>query len=743
MKIDKRLMVIVAIATLFRMIPFRLKYLVGSDPYFHLAYIEEALKAGEWFNFFTYAGGPWGLQVRLFHPLGLWATPAYIYKLFSFLGISLYTAFRVTPVIFGVLTVVFFYLSLKKLYNRDVAFIVGLFLGVNYGHIFRSMANYYRGDNYMLFWYSVALLGIALGLKTRSKYRYLFYLLPGIATGFASAFWQAYYPIFVFVLAGGLLLGVYAYLKSPKLFLDSILIVLSTGLGVLIANILGDKVGYGMLGYTDWMGKKVAETFGLEFGFIKDAYLLIHVKYLLPLSLVFLGFLIITKKLNPKIKVGVLVGGSILAFIVMLVKFPALKDLSTGFGTFREVPISETLPPTLDDLWRAYNIAIFLAALYILRLRKIRSGDAILLGYVITSLWMLRYWTRFLFTAAPAVAFLSGIGVYELTRRIKENKIRITSLGVVILLSSAFSLGEVYSVKPFMNENWEKALIFIRENSNENDIVLTWWDWGHFVTYYARRSPVAQGSPNSGVAGYYLGLVDNGWAQSLGVDYVIVSLYDILKFEAIVDTAKLSRKWENISRADYGVDFLKLTESTGSILRFDSQYSTLIVKEGNIRVILSGKVVYPREAIIESNGRIKNLKYPARSGVYVYVNLDYGYAILANEKAWETNLLRLFTQRTGENYELVYSDGGFVKVFRFVHPNVVFRGNKFILTGNGTGLGLYGYLDNGTLVFKKWYSVKNMQEFELPNNLNGSVVVRYVYTQGKIVLDRGIVRVKN
>jgi len=56
------------------MITFRFKYLLGYDPYFHLAYIEEVNKVGKWINFLTFAGGPWGYQVKLFHPLGLWMT---------------------------------------------------------------------------------------------------------------------------------------------------------------------------------------------------------------------------------------------------------------------------------------------------------------------------------------------------------------------------------------------------------------------------------------------------------------------------------------------------------------------------------------------------------------------------------------------------------------------------------------------------------------------------------------------
>jgi len=212
--------ILTVIALILRLIPLRHKYMLGYDPYFHLAYIEEALKTGEWFNFFTIAGGPWGFQISTFHPLGLWMTPAYLYKILSVFGVSLYNAFRITPLIFGVLTVVFFYLALLKLYDEKKAFFASLFLAISFGHVFRSMANYYRGDNYMLFWYSVALFGVSLALsKTRRAWRYkrlVFYLIPAFASGLASVFWQAYYPIFVFLLANAVFLAVGAFILDKK-----------------------------------------------------------------------------------------------------------------------------------------------------------------------------------------------------------------------------------------------------------------------------------------------------------------------------------------------------------------------------------------------------------------------------------------------------------------------------------------------------------------------------------------------
>ncbi|WP_371731568.1 hypothetical protein [Thermococcus sp. MV11] len=89
-----------------------------------------------------------------------------------------------------------------------------------------------------------------------------------------------------------------------------------------------------------------------------------------------------------------------------------------------------------------------------------------------------------------------------------------------------------------------------------------------------------------------------------------------------------------------------------------------------------------------------------------------------------------------------------MKIFQFKHPNVVVRteNGSIVLrftNATGTGVGIYGYLDNGTLVFKKWYGVKGKDSFVLPADINGSVVIRYTYVQGKTVLDRGVFRVED
>ncbi|ASJ11590.1 glycosyltransferase family 39 protein [Thermococcus thioreducens] len=753
--------ILTVLASAIRLLPMRFKYLLGYDPYFHLAYIRYALEKGEWVNFFPYAIGPWGFQIHNFHPLGLWMTPAYVNKFLSVFGVSLYDAFRITPVIFGVLTVLFTYLAILRLYGKKEAFLSAFFLAVLFGHVFRSMAGYYRGDNYMLFWYSVALSGIALALTWKPrKWRYgrlAFYLIPALAGGFSAIFWQAYYPIFAFLLANAVLLSVGAFLLEREGYLiDSLILAASTALGAVIANSLGGIFGYGMVGYNRWLGKKLAEELGLNFGWIKDAFLLAYLKYAIPLAvLTILLLLVISRFLRGK-KTRILVVG--IGFVVFLwlavTYYGRVSELLLRL--FPEAPIVETQRTAFKDWWEAYGLGGVILPLFALRFSpsRVKLGDFLLLGTLLVQVPMVILWTRFLFIGSISIALSAGIGLIALYEVLhsrfspkKSSALALSGLLILIPLVGAYQgFQATLGVEPLTNEYWEKALSHLKENSNMNDVVLSWWDQGHWVTYFAGRAPVAQGGPNRAVAQYYLGLKNERYLMNLGVDYIIVSYDIIMKFGSVLNTA-------GASPSEYAMIPLPLVSSAGGMLLFSSRgYSIMAVPKGDrwsVQVNVGSAIVIPQEVFVEREKSLKSVALTGRpnADAYVYINLNYGYAVLMNGKAFNTPLARLmFTDEYPEEYEPFYSDGGYIKIFRFEHPNVVVtaeNGSVVLRFTNatGTGIGIYGYLDNGTLVFKKWYGVKGKDKFTLPGNLNGSVVVRYTYVQKKTVLDRGVFRI--
>ena len=745
---------LVFIASAIRLIPMRFKYLLGYDPYFHLAYIKYALTHG-WVNFFPYALGPWGYLISSSHPFGFWMAPFFIYRLLHPLGVSLYNTFRITPVIFGVLTVLFVYLAILRLYGRKEALASSFFMAISFAHIFRSMAGYYRGDNYMLFWYSVALFGIAMALsKNEGKWRHkrlLFYLVPAFAAGFSAIFWEAYYPIFVFLLVSAVFIAVGSFLLEKDNFLDAIALVFSVVIGILISNALGTWFGYGMGGPTHALGKTLAAEFGLNFGFINDAVLLMYLKYAIPLSIVvILGLFGLSR---------IVKGHRILITLVILAVFAGIGlkyyGMISGVLTrlFPATTVVEMRRTGLSDLWLAYGVSIVLTPFFFtaFALRKEDMGDFVLLGPIIVQLLMMLLWTRFLFMASMAVAIMAGIGLVRVSSLAlpRFNK-KVVYYCVVLLLllsipavTAVQSIENTVAVRPLMNKNWEVALTHFGMESHPNDVVMTWWDHGHWVTYYAMRAPVAQGSPSKDVAEYYLGLKGEDYLMSSGVDYVIVSLDTVQKFEAVLQTAGAS---------GYAMVVLMPVLMTNTMIFSAPGYEIMATpgKDGwGVKVSIGGRWGVPEELWVERGKSIESVKINGQPTIdaYVYINLNYGYAVLMNRKAFETPLAKLmFTDNYSTKYSLIYSDGGLVKIYKFTHPNVEVtsrEGRIIFIFENATGtvLGIRGYLDNGTLVYAKEFDVKGKKEFFLPENLNGSVVIRYTYFKGHTPLDRGVFRI--
>lgn len=749
------------VALIYRMYPFfKYRYLFGYDPYFHLAYIEESLKAGYWIRFITLANAPSGLMLE--SPLGLYLAPYYVYRFLDTFGVSLYDAFRITPVIFGVLTVVLFYLTMLNLYGREEAFFSAFFLAVMFGHVFRSLAGYYRGDNYMLFWYSFALFGVSLAFKYRKKEgRYLFYLIPAFASGFASIFWKAYYPVFGFLIGNAVFIAIGAFiLNRRRYFMDSALLTLSTASGVLLALKLGGIYGYGML-WDSGISRRVAEEFGFRLETIKDIYLFVHLRVLVPLVLLFIFLLFFISRIrraHHRLSALGLVTVVVIAGIMKIDRAPfnyvwIIRELLTGFGIFANPPIAETQRSTFHDLFAAYNIVMFLVPLYFLRFyKRFRVVDAMNFGLIIPGLLMIYYWTRFLFIGSIAIALMGGVGLGAFHRKctgISAKRLTvfaITLLLVVPFVSASLGFERLSKERPFANRYWENALIHLGKNSHEGDVVLAWWDYGHWIIYYARRTPVAQGGSNPFVARYYLGKINDKQLMARGVDYVIVSYDTALKFGAILETAREPRE-------GHFMVALPLVSTYGALIFQRNNYK-IVAKPGEkwqISVIVGHKAYTPKGVWVESKGGIERAKISTAGNVvraYVYINLNYGYAVLMSEKSFNTTLARLmFSNEYPRNYRLFYSDGGMVKVFKFEHPNVKVIKNREIRfeLENGSeeySLCISGFYENRTRVFNDCYQIAMDRPIVVEMKIQEVKVIRYVLRHKKSVLDAGVFRVE-
>ncbi len=758
--------ILLVVGLAFRLAPLRFRYFLGYDTYFHATYVEYVIKTGKWINFFPYANAPWGMLINQFHPKGFWAIPVYIHRTLAPLGVSPIMAFKITPPIVGTITILMVYTALRRMYNNEIAMLSSLFFAISFGHVFRSMAGYYRGDNFVLMWYSISLVGISLALRSprnpRTEYkRQLFYLISGAAAGVSAMFWSAYYIVFVLLWASAALMGLGAFvLNRKKELVDSITLTLSLGLGALLANKLGSIVGYGMFGCNRPEGMKIARELGLHLNIIKDAFLLVFLKYAVTGTLAGIALLLLMsarikeKKVRDIIALLILIGAGIVGSYL----WKSYGELFFGFiHNFGNGTIVETERTTPRDIWISYGTLTLMAPFFLLRLRpsRIQVKDLIILGLAIPSLVLLTLWARFLFLSSLAVAILAGIGTWEIlnviknkTTKTKNNLIALILILLLVVPTGIVSAQNVTKVRPIMNEKWEPALDYLGNISHENDIVLSWWDEGYWVMYYTHCGTPSHGVPDEFIARYYLNMTTPQELMNRGIDYVIVSYDLLLKFPSVLKAAGVSIK-------EYPLIAMPLTgRYEGTLLFSTGGYQILAEPVGDAwRIIVKAgdSIFTPQKAYVElgKSGPQKVLLTDTEAvNAYVYLNLNYGYAVLMNNRTFSTMLAKLmFTDRYPHGYELVYSDGGYIKIFRISHPNVVAdvkNGELYLRFENATGTSLMieGFLDDGKRVFRRWYNVKGLDELNIPlSQLNGSVVVRYSYQRGGEVLDRGILRV--
>lgn len=626
---------------------FTQKYLFGFDPYVHLSVIREFLNGNIQDNLiYPLSLAPYGARIN--EPLGIYYVPMWIFKITKLLGLSLYDTFRLTPVLFGILTIVFFYSSIAKLHGKKYAIHSALFLAITFAHISRSMANYYRGDNYALFFFSVILwaFGALLQKTGFNVHTALYTAIAGIALGISCAFWGGYIAIFVFVF--GILffsLTVSILKESKQCFCSSVYILLSIIFGGIIVFLIGPKVNY-------YYFQNFPKIF---------TYSLLSVVPFLALTLLSLRF-----NIPNKVKILTIIMSIIPVLGIVYYNPTLLKELLTGFGYLSSSGVYGTImelrKPAFFDLWIGFGISMFFIPVYFLNMKK-DSLFFVHLGWIIPSMYLLFSAVRFIFLASLAFAFMAGVGLVEFEDKIKSfrlfpKKANIAVVMSVFLITGCLSFASLKNLHPAMDQNWENALLYLKSHSNEKDIVLAWWDYGGFIQYYAERPTLTDSVYGQVmakyVARYYLGLVPIQELKRRGVKFVIVNKELILKFDTIIRTANESDEYPMVVLPlDYalGNTFVFSNDNIIFVLKRDSTWSgTLHIGERRIPI---------SRILLEKNG-VEELPLN-KNGLIVYVNLNYGYSVVMNEKAFNTEFSQLMFRNKGD---LVYSDGGVIKIFR-------------------------------------------------------------------------------
>ncbi|MBI5065276.1 hypothetical protein HZA97_03475 [Candidatus Woesearchaeota archaeon] len=133
---------------------------------------------------------------------------------------------------------------------------------------------------------------------------------------------------------------------------------------------------------------------------------------------------------------------------------------------------------------------------------------------------------RFFFLLIPVLSVLSGTGVYFLKEKLKNIliKFRLPNymfLFLIFLLSCLIFFPQisashrlvfgdstqVYVLLPYVDDAWWEALNYIKDNSQENAIITTWWDFGHPIKFISERGTTFDGASQNSPLAYWVGRI--------------------------------------------------------------------------------------------------------------------------------------------------------------------------------------------------------------------------------------------
>ena len=154
-----------------------------------------------------------------------------------------------------------------------------------------------------------------------------------------------------------------------------------------------------------------------------------------------------------------------------------------------------------------------------------------------------------------------------------------------------------------MTKNWEDALLWIKEHSEEDDVVLSWWDYGYIIQFYAQRPTyVDPGHPSIAndktlidaknrdqqVALFFTSEDEEkylDWLKSLNVKYIVHDVTMIGKYSAV---SKIASWGEHVDT----LLILNLEESKCLEVGENNTCKKAIYKFGPVTLVQTPKMIY-------------------------------------------------------------------------------------------------------------------------------------------------------
>uniref|UniRef100_A0A7C3UB62 dolichyl-phosphooligosaccharide-protein glycotransferase n=1 Tax=Geoglobus ahangari TaxID=113653 RepID=A0A7C3UB62_9EURY len=693
--------------------------LSGNDPWYYFRLVETTLHNFPnriWFDAFT--NYPHGTYTH-FGPFLVYLS-AILAKIFNATtSVEIINVIAFIPAVAGSLLPIPVYIFASSIFNKRVGVIAALLVVIIPGQLMsRSVLSFndhhiweviWQTMTFALFVYSIKKWDAPLNEILKNKKSFIYPILCGIFLALYILTWGPGFIAVLFVLVYVFivyLLRDYLKVKTKNLTILSVVALLTAA--VIYSPFSFAYPGLNTICYSPFQllvlisSAVVIILFYLTENFVKKVYLRVNERVAFPLAII-----LITGVITAVISI---ISPDFLNYILSIIR---VVQPTGGALTIAEVQPFFTMGGsfTLLPAWQNFSMTFFFAIpgmIYVLyKFLKEREkfylfsliwGFALLVALVGQNRFAYYFGVvSAVFAAVTLDAILTKFDFYEylktyLTKTKSKKKVSTTKvitsvLAVLLLFYPTFTQANTYSKYSVggINQQWFEALMWMRNNTPDGDFydgfyyelykpvppgdrypypeevysIISWWDYGHWITAIAHRIPVAnpfqQGIGNKynnvpGAAPFFTAFNESyadEIAKKLDVKYVVSDIEMATgKFYAMAVWAEGSlEKAHQIYYRGYGIVYQDIN--------------------GNIGISLSGRIPMGAQPIMGMN--------------------------IPSENYYETMEARLhiFDGDSLKHYRMVFESGaaagyfGFLEMLHKLVYNNLYAGERINITTSG------------------------------------------------------------
>ncbi|MCK4550558.1 MAG: glycosyltransferase family 39 protein [Candidatus Aenigmarchaeota archaeon] len=300
---------------------------------------------------------------------------------------------------------------------------------------------------------------------------------------------------------------------------------------------------------------------------------------------------------------------------------------------------------------------------------------------------------RILFIVGPYAFLLAGYAVTKIIHAVKYSKImqeakdlsgkvNIYSVGagifVLLLIVSNFSAGYVISsnLRPSFGGAWVPAMDFLKTNTTEDAVILSWWDFGYWFQTMGERATLLDGGNYYGAldeyaaryfTGYYNETEQEDYLLKWRPTHILVDSTMIGKYAAMSKIANEGKKVESYMEMGKTGTYPQGNASVIVYSAYSYQIWIPVTQEG----ALGGNIVLsagPNQAYIKylctENGLVDLNPPEDKPATDSCVFITPNTILLASKDIGESPFTKLFLQEgVGLDYVTEVYNNGAIKIF--------------------------------------------------------------------------------